>query len=184
MKTWKVDPTHAVVEFAVPHMVIGEVVGVFQRFEASLKVPSLEFEQAQLSARIETASIFTNHEPRDKHLCSADFFDTEHFPYMTFESRRFVSKGNRTYDIEGMLEIKGRALPFTLHAQYKGLQMDPWGNDRLGFAAEGKLNRILWGLTWNNLLQNGAYLIGHEVRLRIACELITEEAYKKLFAQG
>lgn len=183
MKTWKVDPTHAVVEFAVPHMVIGEVVGVFQRFDGTLKVPGVEFEQARLSARIETASIFTNHGPRDEHLRSADFFDAEHFPYMTFESSRFVPKGNRTYDIEGTLKIKDRALPFSLHAQYKGLQVDPWGNDRLGFVAEGKLNRLLWDLKWNNLLQNGAYLIGHEVRLRIVCELVTEEVYQKLFAQ-
>lgn len=183
MKTWKVDPAHALVEFTVPHMVIGEVSGIFRRFEGTLKVPALEFDKAQLSARIETASIFTNNEARDEHLRSADFFDAAHFPYMTFESNRFVPKGNRAYDIEGTLTIKGKALPFTLHAQYRGLQVDPWGNDRLGFMAEGKLNRVLWGLKWNNLLQNGAYLIGHEVRLRIVCELVTEEAYQKLFTQ-
>lgn len=178
MKIWKTDPSHSSVEFVVPHMVIGEVKGIFQRFDTILKVNGLEFEKAQLEVQIETDSIFTNFAPRDKHLRSSDFFETDKYPYMTFKSMRFLPKENRKYDIEGYLTIKNISLPFTLHAQYRGMQIDPWGNDRIGFTAEGKLNRILWGLKWNNLLQNGAFVVGHEVRILVACELIQEDVYQ------
>lgn len=182
MRTWRVDPSHTHVEFAVSHMVIGQVKGIFRQFEGTLKVPGLDFEKAQLTAQIEVRSIFTNSTTRDEHLCSADFFNVDNFPYIKFTSTRFIEKENRKHDIEGYLSIKNISLPFTLHAQYKGMQLDPWGNDRLGFLAEGKLNRILWGLKWNNLLQNGAFVIGHEVYLYIACELVSEEAYHHMFS--
>jgi polyisoprenoid-binding protein YceI len=167
---WAVDPTHSELTFKVKHLMITNVKGEFRSFEAV--IDGEDFTQSKVTATINSNSIFTNNEDRDNHLKSADFFDAENFPALTFSSTRMTSKGGDDYLLEGDLTIKGITQPIELSVEFGGKNKDPWGNEKIGFSVNGKINRKDWGLNWNATLETGGLLVSDEVKIQAEIQFV------------
>jgi len=171
---WKFDKAHTNVGFKISHMVISDVTGKFQEFDGTLKAGKDDFDSASLEFTIQTASVNTNIEKRDKHLRSKDFFDAKNNPEIKFVSTTFNKTGNNTYKVIGNLTMHGVTREVTLDLIYKGTIVDPWGKTRAGFKTTTKLNRYDYGLKYNSVLETGGLLIGKEVQLEINAEIIKQ----------
>lgn len=165
---WGIDASHSQVLFKVRHLMISTVTGSFKEFGGEAELQGNDLANAQVSFWANTASIFTNDEKRDGHLRSADFFDSEKFPKLTFKSTRIEGSGS-TWKVMGDLTIKEVTKPVTLDVEWTGLAKDPWGNTKAGLNLSGKLDRKEFGLTWNAPLEAGGVLVSDEVR--IECEV-------------
>ncbi|MEO7201677.1 MAG: YceI family protein, partial [Candidatus Tumulicola sp.] len=152
--TYAVDPVHSTVEFIVRHLMIAKVRGRFTTFTGQVELPSGSDLPSSISATIEAASIDTREEQRDTHLRSADFFDAEKFPQLTFKSTRIHGEPD-DFTIDGDLTIHGATHPVKLNGTFEGRATDPWGTQRIGYAAHGKISRKDFGLTWNAALETG-----------------------------
>jgi polyisoprenoid-binding protein YceI len=173
--TWQIDPAHTHVEFAVRHMMISTVRGRFSEVSGSVAVPGGDFTQAQLQATISVASIDTRQEQRDAHLKSPDFFDVEKYPTMTFVSRRVESHGRADrFQLIGDLTIHGNTREIVLDVTLEGQTRDPYGFNRAGFVATGKLSRKDFGLTWNQALETGGVVVGDEIKITIDAQIIVK----------
>ena len=157
--TWKLDPTHSELTFKVKHMMISNVKGEFTNFDAEITTEDDTFSKAKVSASIKTDSVFTNNTDRDTHLKSADFFNAEKYPAITFEAEAL------TGDVTGNLTINGVTKPVTLDVDFGGIGQDPWGNTKAGFSFEGKIKRSDFGLNWNATLEAGGVLVSDEVKI-------------------
>lgn len=157
--TWKLDPTHSELTFKVKHMMISNVKGEFTNFDAEITTEDNTFSKAKVSASIKTDSVFTNNTDRDTHLKSADFFNAEKYPAITFEAEAL------TGDVTGNLTINGVTKPVTLDVDFGGIGQDPWGNTKAGFSFEGKIKRSDFGLNWNATLEAGGVLVSDEVKI-------------------
>ena len=173
---WHIDAAHTQVEFAVRHLMISTVRGRFSDFAGAVIVPDDDFTRAQIEVRVGVASIDTREPQRDAHLKSPDFFDVETYPTMTFTSRRIerYRPDADTYAIVGDLTLHGVTNEIILDATLEGRTTDPWGNDRAGFSATGKINRKDFGLGWNQLLETGGVVVGDEVKIAIDAELVAQ----------
>src|SRR5690348_9914663 len=161
--TWTADVAHSGVEFAVKHLVVSTVKGRFAKFSASITTDGGIL--TGITAEIDPASINTGIDQRDAHLRSADFFDVEKYPVMTFTSREIAPKGDGEYTVQGELVMRGETKPVTFHVEVDGTEIkDPWGNRRVGATATGKLSRKEWGLTWNQALEFGGVTVSDEVK--------------------
>jgi polyisoprenoid-binding protein YceI len=173
---WHIDAAHTQVEFAVRHLMISTVRGRFSDVAGSVFVPDDDFTRAQIEVRVGVASIDTREPQRDAHLKSPDFFDVETYSTMTFSSRR-IERSRRdadAYVIVGDLTMHGVTNEITLNATLEGRTTDPWGNDRAGFSATGKINRKDFGLGWNQLLETGGVVVGDEVKIAIDAEIVAQ----------
>lgn len=174
---WKFDKAHTNVRFAVSHLVISEVDGVFKSFDGSVKSNSVDnFEGAEVKFTVDINSINTENEKRDDHLRSEDFFYAEKYPKMTFVSKSMkkVEGSDSKYKLVGDLTIRGNTNQIVLDVKYNGTIEDPWGNTRAGFKLTGELNRFDYGLKWNKLLEAGGAVVGEEVELTANVEIIKE----------
>lgn len=169
---WKLDTTHSEVAFKVKHMMFTNVSGRFNTFNLELKVLEDKFETASVHFSADVNSINTNNIDRDNHLKSKDFFDAEQFSSITFDSSSIEKVNESNYIISGNLNIKGISKNISLNATYSGLMKDPWGNSKVGFFIEGKINRTDFGLTWNSILESGGVLVGEEIDLNIELQLL------------
>ena len=164
--TWTADLAHSSVEFAVKHLVISTVKGRFAKFSAAITTNGDLL--TGITAEIDPASIGTGIDQRDAHLRSADFFDVEKFPTMTFTSREVIAKGNGEYTVNGELTMRGETKPVAFAVEVEGGEIkDPWGNRRVGATATGKLSRKEWGLTWNQALEFGGVAVSDEVKFTL-----------------
>jgi polyisoprenoid-binding protein YceI len=170
--TWETDLAHSNVGFTISHLVIADVPGKFTDFSGSIRTKGVEFTDAQVDVTIKTGSINTNNEKRDGHLRSADFFDAEKYPTITFTSTAFEKTGEETYKITGSLTMHGITRQVVLDAKFKGQIKDPWGNTRAGFKATTSLDRYHYDLKYNSTLEAGGLLIGKTVDIEINLELI------------
>jgi len=173
---WNIDSSHSGAQFAVRHMVISKVRGIFERWAGTIDFDPSKPEASKVSVRIEAASVNTNEPQRDQHLRSADFFDVEKYPAITFESSRIESRGEDRYRVLGELTIHGVTRPVELDAEYLGGGKDPWGNERIGFFAKTSLNRKDFGLNWNQVLETGGVLVGDQVEVSLDVEAVKAEA--------
>jgi len=160
---WVLDPTHSELTFKVKHLMISNVKGEFKTFSAS--IDQEDFSKAKVAVTVDSASVYTNNEDRDKHLKSGDFFDVEAHPEMTFESSSFEKESDDEYVLKGKLSIKGVSKEIKLDVEFGGVNKDPWGNQKAGFSFSGKINRKDWGLNWNAALETGGVLVSDEVRI-------------------
>ncbi len=160
--TWALDPAHSEVQFKVKHMMITNVTGQFNVVNATIETDGDEFKKASVSFTADAVSVNTANEKRDEHLKSADFFDVEKYPSITFTSSSFDAT---TSKVAGDLTIKGITKPVTLDVEFSGTGKDPWGNVKAGFSLTGKINRTDWGLNWNAALETGGILVSEEVKL-------------------
>lgn len=171
MTNWKVDPSHSSIDFQVKHMMVSKVKGTFESFSAYIDAEKLEdLTNASISFDIQTASISTKNEDRDNHLKSADFFDVEKFPAISFQSTRIAKSGD-AYQVLGDLTIKDTTKPVAFEVEYNGKGTNPWGVEVYGFEAKTKINREEFNLTWNASLETGGVLVGKNVKINIALEL-------------
>jgi polyisoprenoid-binding protein YceI len=172
--TWKMDPVHSNVEFTVTHMVISEVTGHFKDFSATLTQGKEDFSGSILSATIKTASISTDNDMRDNHLRSADFFDVEKFPEMTFKSTSFEKLGESDYRITGDLTMHGVTKSVVLNTKYNGQIKDPKGTVYVGFKAAGKVNRTEFGVKWNKALEAGGIMVSDNVDITLNVKMVKQ----------
>jgi polyisoprenoid-binding protein YceI len=169
MAKWNVDSSHSLAEFAVKHMMISTVKGRFSKVEGTIEADPNNLAAAKFDVSVDTTSIDTRDEQRDAHLRSADFFHADEHQRLTFVTKSVQPQGEN-YLLTGDLTMHGvtREVPFEL--TYEGQAKDPWGNERIGFSAETKINRKDFGLTWNNALETGGVLVGEQVKIAIQLE--------------
>ena len=163
--TFELDPSHTHVGFSVRHM-MAKVRGRFASFSGTVTVADDPLDSS-VEVSVDVASVDTRDEQRDAHLRSADFFDAESHPEMTYRSTALTPKGEGRYRVEGELTIKGVTRPVPLDVTFEGVGVDPWGNPRLGFSAAAEIDREAFGLTWNQTLETGGVLVGKRVAIEI-----------------
>jgi polyisoprenoid-binding protein YceI len=168
---WKIDPSHTTVEFSARHMMFTTVKGRFADVEGTITLNGDSPEAAVVEATMNVASIDTRNEQRDQHLRSADFLDAEHYPTVMFTSTKIVGTDEH-FALTGDLTIHGVAKTVTLDVTYEGTGKDPWGNERMGFSASGKIDRREFGLTWNQALEAGGVLVSNEIKIHIDAQLV------------
>lgn len=169
--TWNIDPAHTSIRFAVDHMVISEVEGIFSKYEGSIVASKDDFSDAKINFVVDVNSVNTNNEKRDGHLKSADFFETEKYPKMTFVSTSVEKTGTGKYNLKGNLSLHGVTKEITLAMTYGGTTKDPWGNTKAGLKVTGVINRTDFGLKYNSVLEAGSLMIGEEVTITAKVEL-------------
>ena len=170
---WVLDPTHSEVQFKVKHLVISTVTGSFKKFEGTLETENDDFTGAEVNISLDVDSIDTNQDQRDGHLKSADFFDAEKYPTITFKSTSFEKDGS-DYTLKGDITIKDVTKPITLTAEHGGSATDFYGNTKAGFDVVGKINRKDFGLTWSATTEAGGVVVGDEIKLAINIQLIKQ----------
>jgi polyisoprenoid-binding protein YceI len=170
--TWTLDASHTNVGFAVKHMMIATVRGNFSDVSATVTLEGADYRTAKIEAEIDAASITTRNEQRDTHLRSADFFDVDNFPKLTFRSTGVDVKSENQLEVTGDLTIRGTTKPVTLNVLIEGQGKDPWGGQRTAFSAETKIKRAEYGLTWNQALEAGGVLVSDDIRITIEGELV------------
>ncbi|MEA5260517.1 YceI family protein [Arcicella aquatica] len=170
---WAIDPSHSEVQFKVKHLVITTVTGHFKEFSGTVEAGD-DFEDAKISFEAKVDSISTNSEQRDGHLKSADFFEVEKYPTLSFTSTKFTKKDDGEFELVGDLTIKGVTNPVKLSVEYGGTATDPWGNVKAGFELTAKINRKDFGLTWNAPTEAGGVLVSEEVKLIANIQLLKQ----------
>lgn len=168
---WNLDSTHATVAFAVKHMGIFTVRGQFKKVSGTVETND-QGKPSKIEVSIDAASIETGEPQRDGHLRSPDFLDADKYPTLSFTSTQIESLSSNNYKIHGNLTIREITKPVVLEAELTQAIKDPWGLNRIGGTAEGKLNRKDWDLTWNQVLELGALLVGEEVKFNIEVEAV------------
>jgi len=170
--TWKIDASHSQIEFTVKHMMIATVRGRFGSFDGDVNVNRDNLLASTVEGWVETASVDTRDGNRDAHLRSADFFDAEKFPRMTFRSTKIEKAGDGEFKVTGDLTIKDTTRPVTFTVTDEGHGKDPWGNRRWGLSATASLNRKDFGLNWNVALETGGWLVSDQVKIQAELELV------------
>jgi polyisoprenoid-binding protein YceI len=166
--TYVVDKAHSEATFRVRHM-MSSVSGRFRDIDGTFVLDAAKPTESTVEFKIGTASIDTSNENRDKHLRSADFFDVEKNPEITFRSTKIVPTGKDQYDVTGTFTMHGVTKTITLPVKVLGFAKDARGGERVGFEVQTTLNRLEYGLTWNRPLEAGT-LLGDEVAVTINIE--------------
>jgi polyisoprenoid-binding protein YceI len=176
MVRYEIDPAHTNVGFSAKHLAVSTVHGQFSKFEGFFEGPDDDFTKARGEVKIDVASINTRTEQRDNHLRSADFFDAEKFPYMTFKLTGIEHVEGDAYRVRGELTIKETTKPITLEATLDGRVPDPFGaKERLGVTAKGQLNRMDFGLNWDGIA-GAVPLASHTIKLELDGEIVVKSA--------
>jgi polyisoprenoid-binding protein YceI len=172
--TWVLDPAHTTAEFSVRHMMFTTVKGYFTKLEGQIDADLSDLTTGEINATIDAASVDTRDAQRDGHLRSADFFDVENHPKLTFKSYRIERTGENEYELVGDLTIRGVTKSVIWALTFDGQGKNPWGQEVAGITAETKVNRKDFGLTWNAALEAGGWLVGDEVKFAVHAELIKQ----------
>lgn len=174
MATYKIDAAHSEVTFKVKHLMIASVTGQFKEFDGSMTAEKPDFTDASIDFEALVNSITTGNDQRDEHLKSDDFFAAEKYPKLTFKSTAIQKLDEETYNLTGNLTIRDVTKPVTLKVTYGGQIIDPWGQTKLGFEIEGKINRKDFGLTWSATTETGGIVVSDDVKLHLNIELIKQ----------
>jgi len=171
MAKFTVDQSHSQVGFEVKHMMVSKVKGQFDAYTAEVEAENLEdLTTAQIAFSFDVATINTRSIDRDNHLKSADFFDVEQYPAITFKSTSITKDGD-DFKVTGDLTIKDVTKPVTFDVEFGGKGKNPWGVEVYGFEAEAKINREEFGLTWNAALETGGVLVGKDIKIKVELEV-------------
>jgi len=170
MTTWKIDPAHSEINFKVKHLVVSTVRGNFDNFDATIETNKEDFSDAIIRFEADVNSINTNNDQRDTHLKSADFFDAENHPKMTFESNSVKVVSDHEMQVKGKLTLRGVTKEITLNIIYNGIVSGFGGVKVAGFEVSAKLNRFDFGLQWNALTEAGGVVVSNEVKIEIQAE--------------
>lgn len=176
LQRWEIDSSHSGVHFSARHMVVAKVRGQFARWSGTVLAQDGDLARGQVNVVIDAASIDTGVADRDAHLRSADFFDVEQYPEITFASTRVVELGENQYRVFGDLTIRGVTREVELEVEYAGTAQDPWGNERAGFSASTSIDRKDFGLTWNKVLEAGGVMVGDRINIELEVEAVKQTA--------
>ena len=171
--TYAIDPSHSSVSFSARHLMVSKVRGRFGVSGGEIVIDDNHAASA-VNAVIEVASVASGDAKRDEHLRSADFFDAERYPTITFRSTGVDDHRDGTFALHGDLTVRDVTKRVTLAGEYLGTQQSPWGDTRIGFSAETEVNRKDWGLEWNVALETGGLLVGDKIKLAIDIEAIRQ----------
>lgn len=174
MATYKIDAAHSEITFKVKHLMITNVTGNFNQFDATLEAANVDFSDASISFEADINSINTNNEQRDGHLKSDDFFAAEKFPKLSFVSTSFAKNADGEYTLAGNLTIRDVTKPVELAVEYGGTMVDPWGQTKAGFEISGKINRKDFGLQWTATTEAGGIVVSDEVKLHLSVQMIKQ----------
>ena len=168
---WQLDPSHTSIDFSVKHMGFSTVRGFLKPLNGTIELTPDGALQS-LEATMDASSINTGDSSRDGHLRSPDFLNAAQYPQLRFRSTHVVRTGANTYRVEGDLTIREQTHLVTLDVETAQVINDPWGNRRAAATASGTINRKAWGLTWNQVLEMGALLVGEDVKFTIEAQAI------------
>ena len=169
MKQLVIDPTHSDLGFKIRHLMVSNVKGTLTNYSGGMTYTSEDMSDSEIRFEAEMNSISTGNSDRDAHLNGEDFFNTERFPKMYFESTQFnISNGK----MKGEITIKDTTKEIELDVEYNGKSIDPWGNYKHGFEISGTINRSDYGLTWNAALETGGVLVSDEVKLNLDVQMM------------
>ena len=168
---YDVDLEHSTVGFSVDHLVVSKTRGQFMDYGGAIEMDPEAKTVKTIEAVIKTSSVNTNHQKRDTHLRSPDFFDADKYPTMTYKLKSYRKNGDG-YTAVGDLTLKGVTKEIILVGNFNGVTKDPWGNTRAGFSAEGKINRKEFGVNWSKALDNGGLVVGDDVLIKLDIECI------------
>ena len=171
MTKYQIDSSHSNLEFSIRHLVIAKVRGRFTELSGTLELDSDDITRSKVNAEIVASSITTAEAKRDAHLRSADFFDVENHPLITFTSEKVALAGD-DLRVTGKLTIRGVTKDVELAVEQLGTATDPWGNQRVAFAARATLDRKDFGLSWNQVLEAGGFLVGDKVELSLDLQAV------------
>jgi polyisoprenoid-binding protein YceI len=169
---YKIDPAHSLIGFAVRHLEINWVEGRFKDFSGTINFDDRDVTKSSVEFSAEVASVDTEVEARDKHLRTADFFDAEKYPKMTFKSTGVERKGKDAYVLRGDLTIKGVTKPVEFPFTLTGAVKDPWGNTRFGVEAQAKINRRDFQINYGSAFAGGGLDVGNEVTIKLRLEAV------------
>jgi len=168
---YNIDPAHSLIGFAVRHLEINWVEGRFKDFKGSINFDDKDITKSSVEFAAEVVSVDTEVEARDKHLRTADFFDAEKYPEMTFKSTRVERKGKDGYVLHGDFTLKGVTKPVAFPFTITGAVKDPWGNTRFGVEAQTRINRRDFGINYGNAFAGGLD-VGDEVTITLRLEAV------------
>jgi polyisoprenoid-binding protein YceI len=158
--TWEIDPGHTRIGFATRHAMVTKVRGAFNDVSGRIEVDPADPDASTATVTVAMASIDTRNAQRDEHLRSADFFDVETYPEMTFTSTRIEEVDDDAYMVTGDLTIRDLTRSIGIPLRFVGIDTDPFGNVRAGVEGTRRLDRRDWGITWNTPLDSGGLLVG------------------------
>ncbi|MBU2502100.1 YceI family protein [bacterium] len=167
---YDIDTAHSSVGFQIKHLAISKVNGSFNEFSGNFVFVEGDPSQWSAEAVIQAASIDTGNKDRDDHLRSADFFDVENFPTITFKSTGVIMTDATEGVMKGALTMHGVTKDVELDLEFLGTVTDPWGNEKAGFSLSGKIDRRDFGLTWNKALETGGLVVDHTVKIMLEIE--------------
>ena len=168
---WKLDPTHTTVEFSAKHLMITTVKGRITDVEGTITIDEKTPRSSFVEATLKAASIDTRTDQRDQHLRSGDFLNVEKYPEIKFRSTS-IEGDRKEFKLTGDLTIRDVTRPITLDVQFEGQTKDPWGGERAGFSASGKIDRRDFGLTWNQALEAGGVVVGNEIKIELEVQAV------------
>lgn len=168
---WKLDPSHTIAEFSAKHLMITTVKGRITDIEGIIYTDEKDLQNSSVEAILKAVSLDTRTDQRDQHLRSADFLDVEKFPEIRFRSTR-IEGNKQSFKLTGDLTIRDVTRPITLNVEFEGQTKDPWGGERVGFSATGKIDRREFGLTWNQALEAGGVVVGNDIKISLEVEAV------------
>jgi polyisoprenoid-binding protein YceI len=168
--TWTIDPVHSEVGFSVRHMMVSKVRGRFSAFSGEI-VTGEDPAKSSVTAEIDLKSINTGNEQRDAHIQSADFFEVETYPTMTYKSTGVRVEGGE-YVVDGELTLKGVTRSVPLHLELNGFGPDPFGGTRAGFTATGEINRRDFNVNFSAPMANGGAVVADKISLHLEIEAV------------
>ena len=169
-----IDSSHSSAEFAVKHMMFTTVRGRFGDVSGTVRLDLSDLANSTVSVVINAGSITTDDQKRDEHLRSADFFDVNEYPTITFESSAVIPTGGDSFDLEGVLTMHGVSQPVVIKAESGGSGTNPWGQTVYGFSGSTKVNRKDFGLTWNVALETGGMLVSEDVKITLEIQAVQQ----------
>jgi polyisoprenoid-binding protein YceI len=172
--TWDIDASHSTVGFSVRHMMVSKVRGYFRDFTGEI-VTAEDPTASSVTATIDLSSIDTRQEQRDAHIRSADFFDVDNHPQMTFRSTAVRTDG-ADWTVEGELTVKGRTKPVTLELELNGFGPDAYGGTRAGFSAKTEISRAEFGVDIQMPMDGGGVVVGDKISVELEIEAVLRQA--------
>ena len=174
-KTWVIDPMHSELQFKIKHLMITNVTGSFNIFQASVETEDEDFSKAKISFTADVDSLSTGNEQRDGHVKSADFFDAATFPKITFVTTKSENVDNDgSYELYGDLTIRDIIKNVKLSVEFGGVVKDAYGNIKAGFTINGKIHRKDFGLVWDGVTEAGGVILSDEVKIMSEIQLIEQ----------
>lgn len=173
--TYTIDPAHSRLGFTVRHMGFSKVRGSFEQFEGMVRMKPGDLRSLEAEGRVETKSVTTSDQKRDEHLRSADFFEVEKYPTISFRSTEVRDVSGDSFTLLGEFALHGVTRTIELKGTFLGEGIDPWGGTRIALEGTTNLNRTEYGLNWNAALETGGFLVSDNVQITLEVQAVQQQ---------